>query len=108
MTGISGKDWKLFQFKIASWQERYMGKLVKEYMEILKSQTNASKRFWDLEKRIKVDRKHPGVILEISKQDALMDIVRLIRFNVITMDDLEDFSDELKEKVKKSLELLNF
>ena len=101
MTGISTADWKLFRFKVPAWQERYMEKLVAEYKEILGSHTNASTRFWELEKRVRIDRKHPGVILEVNKQDALMDIMRLIRFNVIEIEDLDGFSEELIEYVKQ-------
>ena len=31
--GITEKDWKLFKSKIADWQEAYMGRLNKEYIE---------------------------------------------------------------------------
>ena len=60
---------------------------------------NASDKFWKLEERIKKDRKHPGVILEISKSNMLYDIVALINYGVITEKDLDDFSDDLKERV---------
>ena len=53
-----------------------------------------------LEKRIKNDSHHPGVIIEVRKSNAISDIFRLIRFNVITYDDLTDFSDELQQTVK--------
>ncbi|MCI6498410.1 MAG: hypothetical protein MSA21_05875 [Lachnospiraceae bacterium] len=65
----------------------------------------ASEKFWKLEKRIKEDKRHPGVIMEISKSEAIWDIVRLIRLNVITYDNLSDFSDELKLEVKRILEM---
>lgn len=51
---ISKKDWKLFRDKLADWQENYMEKLTKEYIELLSDENkNASDRFWELEKRIK-------------------------------------------------------
>lgn len=65
----------------------------------------ASEKFWKLEKRIKEDKRHPGVIMEISKSEAIWDIVRLIRLNVITYDNLSDFGDELKLEVKRILEM---
>ena len=65
----------------------------------------ASEKFWELEKRIKGDKRHPGVIMEMSKSEAIWDIVRLIRLNVITYDDLSDFSDELQNEVKRILEM---
>lgn len=36
----------------------------------------------------------------------IWDIVRLIRLNVITYDDLSDFDDKLQQEVKKYLRLL--
>ena len=101
---ISKRDWKLYREKIAQWQENYMDRLIKEYIELLRSKEgNPSDRFWELEKRIKQDRRHPGVILERKKSRAFFDIVNLIRLNVITIDDLEGFSEELQEAVKEIL-----
>lgn len=37
--------------------------------------------------------------------DAIWDIVYLIRFKVITYDDLADFSDELKQEVQRIQEM---
>ena len=42
---------------------------------------------------------NPGVILEMNKSNMLYDIVALINYGVITEDDLDGFSDELKERV---------
>lgn len=96
---ISKSDWKLFRACIGDWQEAYMERLVKEYMDLLDGEENASDRFWKLEERIKKDKKRPGVMLELSKGNMVFDIVALINSGVITVDDLEDFSDELKENV---------
>lgn len=99
MTTPSKCDWKLYQEKIKEWQERYMEKLVKEYADYLCSEIPASTKFWELEKRIKQDKKNPGVLIELSKSDMLWDIAGLIRRNIITIEDLVEFSDELKEDV---------
>ena len=83
----SKSDWKLFRNRIAEWQENYMDRLTKEYIKLLSSSENAS------------DRKHPGVVIEMSKGNMLYDIVALINHGVITEEDLDGFSDDLKEKV---------
>ena len=102
----SKKDWKLFREKLSDWQEKYMEGLVKEYVNFLNDETkHASEKFWSLEKRIKEDKHHPGVIMEMSKSDAIWDIVALIRRKVITCDDLSDFSDDLQQEVKRILEI---
>ena len=62
---ISKKDWKLFREKLSGWQENYMEGLVKEYANFLNDDKKpASEKFWELEKRIKEDKRHPGVIME--------------------------------------------
>ena len=96
---ISKSDWKLFRARIAEWQEDYMERLVKEYIEVLNGTGNASDKFQKLEERIKKDKKHPGVMLELSKGNMIFDIVALINSGVITTADLKGFSDELKESV---------
>ena len=79
---------------------------VKGYANFLNDDTkHASEKFWELEKRIKEDKHHPGVIMEMSKSEAIWDIVRLIRLKVITYDDLSEFSDELQQEVKRILEM---
>jgi len=97
---ISKADWKLFRERVANWQEHYMEKLNKEYVELLTSQGNASDHFWELEKRIKRDKKQPGVIIELRKSTAIWDIAYFVRDKVITMDDLDGFSEELIDAVK--------
>lgn len=96
---ISKSDWKLFIACIAEWQENYMEHLVKEYIDMLNGNGNASDKFWELEERIKKDKKHPVVMLELSKGNMIFDIVALINSGVITTADLEGFSDELRESI---------
>lgn len=98
---ISKSDWKLYREKIADWQENYMDRLNKEYIALLSAENkNASDKFWELEKKIKKDRRHPGVIIEMSKSNAIFDIASLISLDVITYDDLTDFSEDLQQAVK--------
>ena len=102
---ISKSDWKLYREKLDEWQENYMDHLNKEYMVLLSSDDgNPSDKFWKLVERIKEDRKHPGVIIEMEKSNAIFDIAGLIARKVITYKDLEDFSDELKEAVMMILD----
>ena len=81
--------------------------LVKEYIDILSSdEKEASDKFWELEERIKKDKKHPGVLIEVRKSNALYDIIRFIALDVITYDDLADFSEDLKKDIEFLLERL--
>ena len=99
MVEHSKRDWKLYRGKIVGWQEHYMEKLIKEYADYLCSDLSASTKFWEIEKRIRKDRKRPGVCIELRKSSMFWDIAGLINDKVISMDDLEEFSDDLKEAV---------
>lgn len=100
---ISKSDWKRYREKIPVWQENYMNRLNNEYMALLSADKKPSEKFWELEKRIKNDRRHPGVMIEMRRSSSIFDIADLIRLNVITYDDLSDFSEELQLAVKMVL-----
>lgn len=103
---ISKKDGKLFQEKLSGWQENYTEDLVKKCSNFLSDDKKpTSEKFWELEKRIKEDKRHPGVIMKLSKSETIWNIIRLIRLKVITYDDLLGFSDELQIEVKRILEM---
>lgn len=77
-----------------------MEKITKEYIALLSTEDKkASEKFWELEKRVKNDRRHPGVIIEMSKSNAIYDMVNLVILGVITCDDLAGFSDDLQQAV---------
>lgn len=101
---ISERDWKIFRKKIPDWQERYMERLEIEYIALLQNEKNASTKFWELEKRIKQDKKSPGVIIDMRRSTAINNIVSLVLDEVISLDDLEEFSEDLKEAVKYIVE----
>lgn len=101
---ISERDWKIFRKKIPDWQERYMERLEAEYIVLLQNEKSASAKFWELEKRIKQDKKSAGVIIDMRRSTAINNIVNLVLDEVISLDDLEEFSDDLKEAVKYMVE----
>ncbi len=98
------QDWKLFREKIPGWQESYMEKLNHEYIVLLQGNGAPSEKFWALEKRIKNDKRHKGVLIEMSKQNMIFDLIELIRDGVIDFKDIEDFSSELQETIEFLIE----
>lgn len=98
---ISKKDWKLFQEKIGKWQERYMERLSEEYIQLLSSDKCASEKFWELDKRIKQDKKKPGVLIRLSKSEMFFNLNMLLNDEAITLEDLNEFSEELQENIKE-------
>lgn len=97
---ITKADWKLFQDKIPFWQESYIARLNQEYVSILTNDGNPSDKFWQLEKRIKQDKKNRGVVIQVQKQSVVYDLAALINDGVITFSDIAEFSHELQEKVR--------
>ena len=98
------RDWILFKNKIAYWQESYIDKLNKEYIELLNEDANPSEKFWMLDKRIKKDKKNTGVQLEMSKSNLINNIISLINDGAISFENLEEFSDELRQTVSAFME----
>lgn len=100
MYEITNSDWKKYREKIGIWQENYMGRLLTEYVALLQTDEPVSKRFWELEKRIKQDKKCPGVLIkDMRKSSAIYDIAALVREEIISIKELDDFSDDLQEAV---------
>lgn len=87
--GFPEKDWKLFRSRVADWQEAYMDRLNKEYIELLSGEGNASDKFWALEERINKDKKDKGVILEMSRSQMFSNILSLIEEGAIGYEDLD-------------------
>ena len=97
---VSEKDWKLFRSKIAPWQEAYMDRLNREYLDILTGDSKASDKFWKIEERINKDKKSRGVVIHMRRSSLYMDLAALLNEGVITFADIEDFSDELKASLR--------
>ena len=73
--------------------------LIQEYKRILDGDGSAANKFWKLEKRIKADRKSPGVIVEASRRSMFQILLQLISEKVITDEDLNGFSEELRDMI---------
>lgn len=74
--GFTEKDWKLFRKKIVVWQEAYMERLNKEY------------------------QKKAGVQVQMSRSKMIHNIICLLEEGAISLEELEGFSEELRERVK--------
>ena len=42
----SKRDWLLLRSKLAGWQEAYIGRLNKEYIELLRGDGSEADKFW--------------------------------------------------------------
>jgi len=100
------KDWKLYREKLPEWQEAYMERLIREYAELLAEDKAASEKFWALDKRIRADKQSLGVRVNEESRSKLKNILTgLIIEHVISLDDLQDFSEELRESTSRWIQM---
>ena len=89
MYQVIEKDWKLFRELLPEWQEAYMERLVKKYIELLSSDRQASDKFWKIDKRIKQDKRRTGVLArDVKRSNMFQLIIDLIYEEAISEDDL--------------------
>lgn len=73
--------------------------MAKEDLLKMSGEGRPSEKFWTLEERIRNDKKDTGVQLKMSRSNCIPNIISLLNEEVITMEDLDEFSDELKETI---------
>ena len=95
----SKRDWILFRERIAGWQEAYIGRLNREYIELLSRDGSEAEKFWELYRRIRLDKRCTGVQAEMRNSEILANLCRLVNEGAIGYDDLDGFSEELREDV---------
>lgn len=100
MYQVNEQDWKLFRKKLPLWQEAYMDRLNQEYLQILSGSGRASDKFWALEKRIRMDQKSVGVVADMRRSQMYSNLISLLNNEIIQVDDLDGFSEELTETLK--------
>ena len=100
MYQVKEQDWKLFRKRLPLWQEAYMDKLNQEYIQILSGAGCGSDKFWELEKRIRMDKKSVGVVADMRRSQMYSNLLSLLVNEIIREDDLDGFSEELSEAVK--------
>lgn len=106
MYQVKEKDWKLFRKMLPGWQEAYMERLAKEYIDLLISDSKGSDKFWALDKRIKEDKRRTGVLArDVSRSHMFQLIIDLIYEEAISVDDLKEFSEDLRDTIKTRLEI---
>ena len=100
MYQVKELDWKLFRKKLPLWQEAYMDKLNQEYIQLLSGEGHASDKFWELDNRIRKDKRSIGVVADMKRSQLYSNLLSLLVNEIIQEDDLDEFSEELTETVK--------
>lgn len=91
MLPVNESDWKLFRKRLPEWQERCM--------EQLAGPGKASDKFWELEKRLRKDKKRVGVVADVSRSEMYYNLLYLLDDKTITLEDLAGFSPDLRERL---------
>ena len=99
MNKVNESDWRLFRSRLPIWQEAYMERRNREYIALLSGGGSASEKFWELEKRVREDKKSGGVVMCMSRANMELNLLRLLSDGVISMADLDGFSEDLREKL---------
>ena len=80
-----------------------MARLNREYIALLSGSGSSSEKFWALEKRMREDKKSGGVVMRMSRANMELNILSLLSDGIIAMADLDDFSEDLREKLASVL-----
>lgn len=96
---IKEADWRLFRFRLPIWQEAYMERLNREYIALLSGTGSASEKFWELDRRMREDKRRGGVVMRMSRSDMELNLLSLLSDGVISIAELDGFSEELREKL---------
>ena len=99
MYDVKESDWKLFRKLLPGWQERFMERLLGKYAKIIAGQGLASDRFWKLQERIQKDVRKVGVRADVRRSTMDMNLLLLLQEGAIAKDDLDGFSDELRQSL---------
>ena len=92
-------DWTLFQSLLPQWQERFMSRLCDKYAAVLTGPYRGSEAFWEVKRLIRQDMKRIGAMGGVEQSEVACIIADLLREQVITAEDLADFSNEVKGTV---------
>ena len=73
--------------------------LNREYIALLSGTGSASEKFWELERRMREDKRRGGVVMRMSRSDMELNLLSLLSDGVISIAELDGFSEELREKL---------
>ena len=92
MLPVNESDWKLFR-------KRLPEQLAESYAALLAGPGKASDKFWELEKRLRKDKKRVGVVADVSRSEMYYNLLYLLDDKTITLEDLAGFSPDLRERL---------
>jgi len=98
-------DWKLFRKSIEGWRERYLAKINKELIiDLANPDATPSETFWKTYEKIN----QIGKILQdsfdgLSRSRMKLAIFLMLGQGVITLEDIQPFSEDLQQQAEEFL-----
>jgi len=97
-------DWKAFRRMVPELRERYLGRRIPKLLAVLQDESlTPTERFWKVEERIDKEAKVLRKCLDgHSRSRMFLFIMQMRRSRMLTDEDLEPFSDELREQIQRA------
>jgi hypothetical protein len=95
-------DWKKFRNSLDKWRERYLKRKNDEIQAILEDNNlSATENFWDIVEFQKNESKILRNCLDgYSRSKMTLHMALMKRYEMISQEDIEEFSEELQEFLK--------
>lgn len=97
MLPVNESDWKLFRKRAAGVAGALHGAAGRILRGPAGGPGKASDKFWELEKRLRKDKKRVGVVADVSRSEMYYNLLYLLDDKTITLEDLAGFSPDLRE-----------
>lgn len=96
------EDWKRFRELTLELRERYIAKKDHELLEILENrELSETKKFWAAEERLRNEVRILRACLDgHSRSNMVVSMWQMYRHEMLTDEDLADFSNDLGERIR--------
>ncbi len=100
-------DWKLFRKMVPDLRERYLKEKNRDLLVLLTDpEKSPTEQFWNTAEKIEKEEKILVMCLDGHSRSKMFEfMLRMIQHKLMKESDLEGFSDELKERLKRVLEI---
>lgn len=100
--GVKESDWKVFRKRVPELRERYLRVRNAELAALVADEAlTPTERFWNLEERAREIAKILRECLDgYSRSKMVLSMILMRRHGMLSDEDLEQFSDELREHLR--------
>lgn len=101
-------DWKVFRKRVPHWRERYLETKNKEIVGILADGNKTpTEQFWEAKKRMDTEARFLVELLDgHSRSKMQWYLILMYGHRFIADGDLDEFSDELQERIRRTSDAL--